>query len=75
MSAKPRKPKAADEVEAIDAVPDVEPVVVPAVVAVRIPECPAGNSSQGMKTPEVVAWWFKYFPEEAAVKYAGLTLV
>ena len=74
MSAKPRKPKAADEVEAIDAVPDVEPVEVPAVVTVRVPECPASDPALGMKTPEVVAWWFKYFPEEAAVKYAGLTL-
>lgn len=74
MSAKPRKPKAAVEVDAIEAIPDVEPVEVPAVVPSRVPECPATDPQYGQKTPAVVAWWFEHFPEEAAVKYAGLTL-
>lgn len=75
MSAKPRKPKAAEEVCVIDAVgPAVIPAIILPVEPLRVHECPEADPALGMKTPAVVAWWFEHFPEEAAVKYAGLTL-
>ena len=36
----------------------------------QVPPCPEEGTG-GDKTPEVVAWWFKHHPQEAAVKYAG----
>jgi len=36
----------------------------------EIPPCPPMDPTAGDKTPEVIAWWFKYKPDEAAVKYA-----
>jgi len=35
-----------------------------------IPPCPPMDPMSGDKTPAVVAWYFKYKPEEAAVKYS-----
>ena len=69
MSAKPRKPKA----EPLD---ETSEVVIPEVETPKavIPPCPAMDPSRSMKTPAVVAWWFKYFPEDAVKRYAGLTL-
>jgi hypothetical protein len=44
------------------------------VESMKIPPCPPSDPSLSIKTPAVVEWWFQYHPEEAAVKYAGLTL-
>lgn len=63
MSAKPRKPKVVEVTE-----------LTGATELTEAPPCPASDPALGMKTPAVVAWWFEHFPEEAAVKYAGLTL-
>lgn len=35
-----------------------------------IPPCPPMTAAAGDKTPAVIEWYFKYKPEEAAVKYA-----
>lgn len=70
MSAKPRKPKAEAVVEPAEVAVPVAAEIQPA----EIPPCPASDPQYGTKTPAVVAWWFEHFPEEAAVKYAGLTL-
>jgi len=40
-----------------------------------IPECPKGTPDMGDKDPAVVAWWFKYKPEEAVEKYQGRKFV
>lgn len=37
----------------------------------KIPPCPPSNPRLGDKTPEVVAWWFKYNPKEAEERYQG----
>jgi hypothetical protein len=46
-------------------IPEAEPL------GHNIPNRPPENPMQGDKTPEVVAWWFKYHPAKAALKYAG----
>jgi hypothetical protein len=61
---KPKQPIATDDHTA-DA--DASPVKS------NIPPCPEGNPDQGMKSPEVVEWWFTYHPEQAKAKYGGLT--
>lgn len=63
MSAKPKKREAVPQ--------DVETV---AETVASIPPCPPCDPAMSIKTPEVVAWWFKYFPVEAEAKYAGLTV-
>lgn len=47
--------------------------VIPPTKGRIIPPCPCGDPAMGMKSPEVVAWWFKHYPEEAKARYAGLT--
>lgn len=34
------------------------------------PEPPKGNPTMGDKDPEVIAWWFRNRPDEAAKRYA-----
>ena len=63
--------------------PNEETTVLPVKVAkakvekpektkeVAIPPCPDEDPKAGDKTPAVIAWWFKYKPAEAAVKYAN----
>lgn len=77
MSAKPRKPKAEVFPPTIEADPESEvpaSEVAPLVALKLYPGCPPSDPQYGSKTPAVVAWWFEYFPEEAAERYAGKTL-
>lgn len=62
-----RKPKL--QIAADDQSPDAEA----SPVNTNIPPCPEGNPDMGMKSPEVVAWWFTYHPDQAKAKYGGLT--
>lgn len=36
-----------------------------------IPPCPAEDPAAGDKTPAVIAWWHRYHPQEAAIRYKG----
>ena len=36
-----------------------------------VPPCPAEDPAAGDKTPAVIAWWHRYHPQEAAIRYKG----
>ena len=73
MSAKTKKSKNPAEIAVVDAV-DENPVESSEIVAsVGVPPCPPSDPNLGMKTPAVVAWWFKHHPEQAKARYGGLT--
>lgn len=70
MSAKKPKTIVAEVAE----VPDVSILETTNPEVVDIPPCPECDIHLGSKTPEVIAWWFKYHPAEADERYRGLTL-
>jgi hypothetical protein len=52
-----------------EAVAEMQPLPLP--VRGTIPPCPPEDPAAGDKTPAVIAWWHRYHPEAAAVKYRG----
>lgn len=68
-----RKPKSIETAGVIDRMDDDTDPAMPAPAASGIPPCPEQDPVMGMKTPEVIAWWYRYHPTEAKVRYHGLT--